>query len=169
MTAKAQSGAALAADLQDLIAGLRTKQTAPSTTPVTPASEAELKAGGDADAGAGESSSVPPPSSVAAAAPIPPVASPQPTPSTRPRTAVSSQRPKLAVSPPDESQAVGQTELPSVRTRRDVGKRSDPEYMQMGAYVRRSTVLAVKRRLLDRDEDLSDLLETLLSDWVRTH
>lgn len=46
-------------------------------------------------------------------------------------------------------------------------KRSDPEYTQVTAYIRRDTYLAVKRKLLDMDDaEFSDTLEVLLTRWV---
>jgi hypothetical protein len=47
-------------------------------------------------------------------------------------------------------------------------KRSDPEYTQVTAYIRRDTYMAVKRKLLDLDDaEFSDTLEELLSEWLR--
>ena len=48
------------------------------------------------------------------------------------------------------------------------GKRSDPEFEQITAYVRRATYRKVKVALLQEGsgQDFSDLVETLLAQWV---
>jgi hypothetical protein len=56
------------------------------------------------------------------------------------------------------------------RGRPAVGKRSDPDYETTTVFLRRDTKLAAARLLLgNKDEDLSDVLEKLLSSWVRKH
>ena len=49
---------------------------------------------------------------------------------------------------------------------RTVGKRSDPSYTQTTAYIRKETHEAVMRALYKRRE-YSDLVEELLSGWLR--
>jgi hypothetical protein len=48
------------------------------------------------------------------------------------------------------------------------GKRSDPDYEQVSAYIRKETYRNVKIALLQEEEkrDFSDLVETLLSEWL---
>jgi hypothetical protein len=50
------------------------------------------------------------------------------------------------------------------------GKRSDPEFEQITAYVRRSTYRQVKVALLQEGStrDFSDLVETMLNQWLTT-
>ena len=47
------------------------------------------------------------------------------------------------------------------------GERSDPNYVQVSAYVRRDTYREVKVGLLleGRDREFSDLVEELLREW----
>lgn len=49
---------------------------------------------------------------------------------------------------------------------RATGKRSDPNYTQVGAYIPKSLNRDVKRLLVDEEKDLSDLITELLKDWV---
>jgi hypothetical protein len=58
--------------------------------------------------------------------------------------------------------------IPDVRKPgRPRAKRSDPEYTQVTAYIRRDTYMAVKRKLLDMDDaEFSDTLEELLARWT---
>lgn len=48
------------------------------------------------------------------------------------------------------------------------GKRSDPDYEQVSAYIRKETYRNVKIALLQEEEkrDFSDLVEALLSEWL---
>lgn len=58
--------------------------------------------------------------------------------------------------------------VPSVeRKGKKEGKRSDPNYVQVGVYVPKSLHLQVKKLLLEHPEiDMSDLVGQLLQDWV---
>jgi hypothetical protein len=47
-----------------------------------------------------------------------------------------------------------------------VGKRGDPDYRQVSAYVRKDTHQKVKMALLEEDRDFSELVEDLLRDWL---
>ena len=49
------------------------------------------------------------------------------------------------------------------------GKRSNPDYKQISALIRKDTHRNVMRALLDEttDRDVSDLLQALLEDWLR--
>ena len=46
------------------------------------------------------------------------------------------------------------------------GKRGDPDYRQVSAYVRKDTHQKVKRALLEEDREFSVLVEDLLRDWL---
>lgn len=46
------------------------------------------------------------------------------------------------------------------------GKRSNPEYEQVGAYIPKVLNLEVKRALLEEPIDFSDLVAELLQEWV---
>ena len=53
------------------------------------------------------------------------------------------------------------------KKRRQAGKRSNPDYEQIGAYIPKSLHLAVKKRLLEEQGlDFSDLVKELLEEWV---
>ena len=59
---------------------------------------------------------------------------------------------------------------PGASKRKQTGKRSDPDYLQVGAYILKSTDKAVKRLLIDEDDmDFSDLVQSLLEKWVKEH
>ena len=46
------------------------------------------------------------------------------------------------------------------------GKRSNDEYRQVSAYVRKDTHRRVKMALLEQDREFSDLVEELLNEWL---
>ena len=46
------------------------------------------------------------------------------------------------------------------------GKRSDPNYTQVGAYIPKELDKAVKRKLIDEELDFSELVAQLLDEWV---
>jgi hypothetical protein len=49
------------------------------------------------------------------------------------------------------------------------GKSSDPDFVQVTAYVEETVHLAVKKALLDmKDTDFSDLVNDLLKRWVKS-
>ncbi|WP_156120012.1 hypothetical protein [Leptolyngbya sp. KIOST-1] len=56
---------------------------------------------------------------------------------------------------------------PKKRQRKATGKRSDPNYIQVGAYVPIELNKAVKRLLVDQDQDFSELVSELLERWVQ--
>lgn len=76
-------------------------------------------------------------------------------------------RPKVPASPA----ATTAESVPPPRRGRPSGKRSDPDYEQITAYVRRETYRDVKIALLleGKGADVSELLEILLSDWLKLH
>lgn len=47
-----------------------------------------------------------------------------------------------------------------------VGKRSDSEYRQVSAYIRKDTHREVKIALLQEDREFSELVEELLRGWL---
>jgi hypothetical protein len=51
--------------------------------------------------------------------------------------------------------------------KKPLGKRSHPDYQLTGLYLRRSTALALKRALLASDQDMSEVVEQLLKDWLQ--
>lgn len=50
---------------------------------------------------------------------------------------------------------------------RPLAKSSDPAYMKFTTYIRKSTHLGVKTRLVSKEKELSDLVEELLSAWLK--
>jgi hypothetical protein len=48
-----------------------------------------------------------------------------------------------------------------------VGKRSDNDYRQVSAYIRKETHQRVKMALLHEEREFSELVEELLSDWIK--
>jgi hypothetical protein len=56
---------------------------------------------------------------------------------------------------------------PDEPVKKPVGKRSHPDYQLTGLYLRRSTALALKRALLASDQDMSEVVEQLLEDWLQ--
>jgi hypothetical protein len=66
-----------------------------------------------------------------------------------------------------DSQSQSQPVALPKRLGRPPAKRSDPAYTQVSGYVRRATLTATKRKLLDEDgREFSELLEELLSRWI---
>ena len=53
------------------------------------------------------------------------------------------------------------------KKRKSSGKRADPTYKQVGAYVKKDTYLKIQKLLLDKpDKDFSDLVQELLSTYL---
>lgn len=50
---------------------------------------------------------------------------------------------------------------------RPLAKSADPAYVKFTTYVRKSTHLGVKTRLVSKEKELSDLVEELLSKWLK--
>jgi hypothetical protein len=71
-----------------------------------------------------------------------------------------------AVNPAPVKQALQQ---PAKRGRPAGGKRNNPDYEQVGAYIPKELNKRVKMRLLemDKDREFSELVEYLLKKWVR--
>ena len=71
----------------------------------------------------------------------------------------------------DVKPATPETKDPQVTTstskKRSTGKRTDPTYKQVGAYIKKDTYLQIQRLLLEQpDKDFSDLVQELLSDYL---
>jgi hypothetical protein len=49
---------------------------------------------------------------------------------------------------------------------RPVGKRQNPAYQQISAYVRRDLYERVRRELIGKSDDFSDLLEAWMQQWL---
>jgi hypothetical protein len=49
-----------------------------------------------------------------------------------------------------------------------VGKRSNAEYRQVSAYIRKDTHRKVKMALLEEDQEFSELVGRLLEEWLDT-
>ena len=58
---------------------------------------------------------------------------------------------------------------PRQNQRKATGKRSDPNYIQVGAYIPIELNKHVKRRLVDTNQDFSDLVAELLDQWVQSN
>ena len=53
------------------------------------------------------------------------------------------------------------------KKRNKSGKRTDPSYKQVGAYIKKDTYLQIQRLLLEQpDKDFSDLVQELLGDYL---
>lgn len=53
--------------------------------------------------------------------------------------------------------------------RRSNGKSSNPDYEQVTSYIRRDTHHKVKKALIGTEKDFSELLEELLTKWLKSH
>ena len=78
-------------------------------------------------------------------------------------------------SPPSPAPPVDYAEAPKTTTakrkpgRPKSGKSSNPEFVQVTAYVEEAVHLAVKKALIDaKDTDFSDLVNELLKKWVKS-
>lgn len=50
---------------------------------------------------------------------------------------------------------------------RPLAKSANPAYVKFTTYIRKSTHVSVKTRLVSKGKELSDLVEELLSDWLK--
>ena len=48
-----------------------------------------------------------------------------------------------------------------------LAKSADPSFMKFTTYIRKTTHLGVKTRLVSKGKELSDLVEELLSNWLK--
>ena len=65
-----------------------------------------------------------------------------------------------------QSESPKVAEPPVQRKRKKTGKRSDPNYIQVGAYIPRTLNEDVKIKLVRHDGDFSDLITEQLEKWV---
>lgn len=65
-----------------------------------------------------------------------------------------------------ESPKAAETLAPAQRKRKKTGKRSDPNYIQVGAYIPKTLNEDVKIKLVRHEGDFSDLITELLEKWV---
>ena len=54
------------------------------------------------------------------------------------------------------------------RRGRPQGKRSDPDYTQVTAYVLKDTYKGVQKALLDDEVEFSELVQELLAQWLKS-
>lgn len=66
---------------------------------------------------------------------------------------------------PPAAEPIVEVSSPPKKRGRQPGKRSNPDYIQVGAYIPKALDKAVKRKLLDEDIDFSDLVTKLLENW----
>ena len=71
---------------------------------------------------------------------------------------------------PAEAKHTSNSSAPPKRRGRPSGKRSDSEFGQVTAYIRKETHLAVKMALLKEggEREFSELVEELLAKWLKT-
>ncbi len=51
---------------------------------------------------------------------------------------------------------------------RPKGKKSDPNYTTVTAYIKVETYKALKKRCVDIDMDMSEVIQRLLEDWLES-
>ena len=56
----------------------------------------------------------------------------------------------------------------AIKPPRPIGKRQDPRYQQISAYVRRDFYDEIRKRLIGQEKDFSDLLEKWMSEWLQS-
>lgn len=72
--------------------------------------------------------------------------------------------------PDKDSKEIVKAEPIKNKVGRPRGKRSNPDYEQVTAYIKRQTYREIKIALLQQEElaDFSELIEELLCDWLKT-
>ena len=66
-----------------------------------------------------------------------------------------------------ETKDIDEASTSTSKKRNKSGKRTDPSYKQVGAYVKKDTYLQIQKLLLDKpDKDFSDLVQELLSTYL---
>ena len=77
------------------------------------------------------------------------------------------ERPSLADRRKGTRELVEKVEFVKPQKRNKSGKRTDPDFKQVGAYIRKDTYLKIQRVLLEQpDKDFSDLVEELLTNYL---
>ncbi len=69
-------------------------------------------------------------------------------------------------SDPRAEQDTQRADLLVKKAPRRVGKRVDPRYQQVSVYVRKDLYDDIRKRLIGKDKDFSDLLERWMGDWT---
>ncbi len=60
-----------------------------------------------------------------------------------------------------------ETKTPTKKKGRRKGKRSDPDYEQVGVYIPKKLHIEIKKILVEhQDTDFSDLVSNLLQEWI---
>jgi hypothetical protein len=79
-------------------------------------------------------------------------------------------RPKKKTASKTGQAAIASSQAVAPRRGRPAGKRSDPDYEQTTAYIRKDTHKDVKIALLQEGQgkEFSELVEELLSGWLKT-
>ena len=67
---------------------------------------------------------------------------------------------------PRAEQEPQRADLSVKKAPRRVGKRVDPRYQQVSVYVRKDLYDDIRKRLIGKDKDFSDLLERWMGDWT---
>ena len=62
---------------------------------------------------------------------------------------------------------VTERSAPETKKNAQLAKRADPAFMKFTTYVRKTTHLGVKTRLVSKEKELSDLVEELLANWLK--
>jgi hypothetical protein len=76
--------------------------------------------------------------------------------------------PRKAVAIPIHSADETRTDPEKNRsTSKQLAKSNDPAFMKFTTYIRKATHLGVKTRLVSKEKELSDLVEELLSNWLK--
>jgi hypothetical protein len=55
-----------------------------------------------------------------------------------------------------------------IKAGRPPGKKSDPNYIQITGYVKRQTYRAVKIRCFEEDLEISEIMEILFEEWLKS-
>jgi hypothetical protein len=68
---------------------------------------------------------------------------------------------------PVESRKAEQPIKTTAQTQKKLGKRNNAEYQQISAYLKKDTYIALKKAVFDSSEDMSEVLEYLVSQWLK--
>lgn len=76
--------------------------------------------------------------------------------------------PKATATPIQSGGVASRTPLTNKKsTFRRLAKSNDPAFMKFTTYIRKTTHLGVKTRLVSKEKELSDLVEELLFNWLK--